>query len=222
MKVWLAITLLFPTLCFAQKYRFGFSGALLSKEMTGVDKVTEEEGKLVSNTNFHYGVHFAYMMGNSLQFQMNHLNKNYSFDNTQEIIAGEEAFSITNTQLGFRWIALSRVAFRLLINFAEDLVFTVDSNNQAVLEQESLIYPSVFYDQIVFLGGTMYSGFKVGADIGGSGDTIENRQAVHYGVFAVLNAFEINYIVSNITKETESLDFTETESSLQFKYLFRF
>lgn len=190
--------------------------------MTGVDKITEEEGKLVSNTNFHYGIHFAYLMGKGLQFQLNYLNKNYSFDNTQEIIEGEETFTLTNTQLGIRWIALSRVAFRLLINVTEDLAFTVNQTNQAVLTQESLVYPTIFYDQIVFLGGTMYSGFKVGADVGGSGETIENRQAIHYGVFAVLNAFEVDYTISNITKETEALDFTETESSLQFKYLFRF
>ena len=206
----------------AQKFRFGFSGALISKEMVGVDKVTEEEGKLVSNTNFHYGIHFAYLMGKGFQLLLNQQNKAYSFDNTQEIIAGEDTFVLTNTQFGFRWIALSRVAFRVLLNSGEDLVFTVDENNQAVLEKESLFYPTIFYDQIVFLGGTMYSGFKVGADFGGAGDTIENRQAVHYGVFAVLNSFEIDYTISNITKETETLDFTETESSLQFKYLFRF
>ena len=183
---------------------------------------TGEEGKLVSNTNFHYGVHFAYLAGKGFQFLLDYSNKSYSFDNTQEIITGEESFSLTKTSIGMRWIAHPRVALRLHLNFDEDIVFTVDENNQALIEPEKIMYPSIFYDQILFLGGTMYSGFKLGYELGGAGETIKNRTALQYGVFAVLNAFEINYMVKNITKENDTLEFTETESALNFIYLFRF
>ena len=216
------LILFIPSFSFAQQFRFGFSGSILSDKITGIDNDTGEEGKLVSNTNFHYGIHFAYLMGSGFQILLDYQNKSYDFDNTQEIITGEESFSLTKTSIGMRWIAHPRIALRLHLNFDEDIVFTVDENNQALIEPEKIIYPSIFYDQILFLGGSMYSGFKVGYELGGTGETIKNRTALQYGLFAVLNAFEINYMIKNITKENDTLEFTETESALNFIYLFRF
>lgn len=206
----------------ANTVRIGASASLFSDKLVGVSKTTSEEDKLVSNTNFHYGLNFRYALSQSFHMVLNYTNKSIDFDNTQEIIAGEEAFVLTQVEAGVRWIIHPRVAFRILFNADEELAFTVNEDNQAEVFSENLNYLSVYYDQVVFLGGSMFSGFKVGYDLPASGDQITNRTAVKYGVFAVLNSFEIHYEIRNKTKETDTLEFTDDESVLNFTYTFRF
>ena len=112
------ILLLFTLTSFsyANTLRIGFTGSLFSKKLTGEDSSSGDEGNLVSNTNFHYGLNFRYAMSKSFHFILNYYNKSIDFDNTQEIIAGEEAFVLTQIETGVKWIVHPTVAFRILFN----------------------------------------------------------------------------------------------------------
>ena len=135
------------------------TASLLSKNLTGVDSAGDE-GNLVSSTNFHYGLNLRYALSKSWHFLLNYQNKSYSFDNTQEVIEGEEAFTLSQTSTGVRWVIHPRVAFRFLLNVDEQLAFSVNASDLAEVYSENLSYASIFYDQVVFMGRSMFSGFK--------------------------------------------------------------
>jgi hypothetical protein len=206
----------------ASNYKFRVGGGLYSKSLTGTQKSTSTEGKLISNSNLVTGLKLNYRYSKSVHFLFNYVSQDFSFDNTDSIIADESSFQVSTINIGARWIMLKRVAFRFMITSADDLAFTVDSNKKAVLYSESLKYLSLFYDQIVFMGSKMYSGFRFGYDLESSGSTISGRSGTMFTLFFNMGNFEVSYDLKNHTKENSTMDFVESDNSLNVTYAFSF
>ena len=200
----------------------GLTSSLYSKKLNGTLDVIGSEGKLVSNSNLHLGLNFAYSLTSSFRLLFNYESREINFDNTEAIIAGEETFKVDSTRLGVRWITHPRVALRFLMTAEKDLAFNINASNQAEIYSESITYFTVYYDQIVFLAESMYSGFRLGYDISASGNTIEGRSANIFELFAVVGGLEVNYLMKKITKSNSDLTFDETDSALNFLYTLRF
>lgn len=221
----ISIFVLFIFISFSAKANIsnlGIFASIYSKKLTGTLDSTGTEGKLVSSSDLHYGLDLEYAFSPAFRFIFNYQTGNVDFDNTDNIITGEESFDINSTKLGFRWIIHPRVAFRSLLNLDKELAFDVNGSNQAEVYSESVNYLSVFYDQIVFLGTAFYSGFRLGYDIPASGDTIEDRTGNFFSVFAVIGNLEISYNYKKVTKSNNDLTFEEIDSALNFSYGLRF
>jgi hypothetical protein len=208
---------------FANTFAVGLGGSLSSKKLNGTLDAVGSEGKLISNSNLHLGLNFAYSLTNSFRLLFAYESRQVDFDNTEVIIAGEESFKVDSTKLGVRWITHPRVALRFLITSEKDLAFNInETTNMAEIYSENLTYFSVYYDQVVFLASTMYSGFRLGYDVSSSGSTIEGRSANIFEIFGIIGALEVNYQIKNITKSNSDLTFAETDSALNALYTLRF
>ncbi len=205
-----------------QRFSMGANAGIFSKTLIGTDKVTGMDGKLVSNGNLQYGVDLSFSMTNSMQLLLAYTSRSVDFDNSNNIIAGDEKFDMSNTSLGFRWIALRSVAFRLLYTMDKDLGFNLNGSNQAVLYAENIGYVSLFWDQIVFLYNSFYAGFKLGYDVNASAETNEGRQGGRAQLFTVIDGLEISYEIKDITKNNASFDFTQKDNILSLGYRLRF
>ena len=215
------ISLFFSISCYAQVFKVGLQTTIYSTKLTGSDNL-DLEGNLISNSNFFSSLDLAFGITKRLHFLVDYTAGAISFDNTKDVIAGDSEFQVSRVAAGVKFIAFSRVAFRAYFNTYDDLAFEVNESNQAIVYSEKLNYLSLFYDQIVFMGGAMYSGFKLGYDIPTSGTETTDRTGNTVGLFAVIHGFTIDYEVKSITKSNSSLDFEENINVLKLKYLFSF
>lgn len=202
--------------------QFGLLTSLYSKNLNGTLRDSGGEGKLVSNSNLHYGFNFGYSLTGSLRFLFEYQSREIDFDNTEKIIAGDKSFEVSSLKAGLRLIAHPRVAFRLMMSSEKDIAFDINDSNQAMVYAETMTYFSVFYDQIILLSPDMFSGFRLGYDIPISSDTIQDRSGNSVGIFGVIGSLEVNYTVKKITKSNSDLDFDESDSALNFIYSFVF
>jgi len=203
--------------------RFSLLTSFSSKKLVGEDLITATEGTIVSNANMTYGLKMSYGLSPSWHFLLGHEIRNYAFDNTENIIAGEEAIDANTTEIGMRWIVFSRTALRFLFLMDDSVAFKVDANNKAVLYTENLKYFSIYYDQIVYLGTTIFAGFKIGTDLPTSGNDIIDRTGTKYGVFITLNTtglgqFEGYFEMKESYKEDDNLSYTENDANLNITY----
>jgi hypothetical protein len=217
----LIFSILFCSNAFANKLSIGLIGSLYSKKLIGENAVSGVSGEVVSNTNINYGLEFEYSISRSLRFLGSYKSRTVEFDNTDDVITGETIFNTSASSMGLKWILFSRTALRFIYNLEKDLGFKV-VNDKAEIFVENSNYLTVFYDQIIFLGKSIYSGFRLGSDITSSGDRLSDRNATRYGVFITMNSgmgqLESFFEVKNIAKSSSSLDFTEKDSILHFTY----
>jgi hypothetical protein len=206
---------------YAQVFKVGLHTSIYSTTLTGSDN-SDTDGKLVSNSNLFYGLNLAYGITKRLHFLLDYTTGTISYDNTKSILNGDSNFQVSKLATGVKFIAFPRVAFRAYFNSDDDLAFKVDETNQASVYSENLNYLSVFYDQIVFMGGAMYSGFKLGYDISTSGTDTTDRTGSTIGLFGVIHGLSVDYEIRSITKSNSSLDFEENDTALKLQYLFSF
>jgi hypothetical protein len=214
-------SLLLTSSTFANKLTIGLIGSSYSKTISGENAVSGVEEEIVSNTSIHYGLELEYSVTHTLRFIASHVSGSVEFDNSESTTNGETYFDTSVSSAGFKWIVFSRTALRFLYNIEKDIGFNiVDSKAEIFVENSN--YLTVFYDQIVFLGPSMYSGFRIGSDLGSSGDKLSNRTATRYGLFIVINSvvgqFEGFFEVKSISKESSSLDFEEKNSVAHLSY----
>lgn len=203
-------------------FRVSLLTSISSKQINAEDSVGED-GTLISNGNFTYGLGFSYGLSQSWHVLLGHESKTYAFDNTEKVIAEDESISVGMSYIGLRWILFTRTSLRFLINSEENIGYEVNSDGKAILYKEGLNYMSLYYDQIVYLGVSLFAGFKVGYEMTSSSTLIEERSASKYGVFMTLNTsgwgqVEAYYEFRNITKSDENLNFVENDANLNLTY----
>lgn len=225
-KIFLLILIChFHSTAIASKLSLGLRAASYSKKIVGVDSTASVDGEIVSNSNINYGFEFEYSLSKSLRLLGSYESRSLKFDNSSDVIEGSTEFESTAMTFGFKWILFSRTALRFLYNIEQATAFKVNSG-KAKIYTEASSYITTYFDQILYLGSSVYSGFRLGFDISSSGNYVSNRSATRYGVFVIMNTFmgqfESFYEIKNITKESSSLDFTEKDSILNFVYRVRF
>ena len=198
--------------------------SLYSTTLIGTDDVLNADGKLVSNSNLLTGLKMSYSLSQAFNLVFDYSTGAVGYDNTQEVISGDDSYTKSKISLGTRWILHPRVVFKFLFNIDEEIGFSIDTanDNKALLVAEPINYFSIYYDQIVFMGGGMYSGFFIGYSPNSSSDTYFARTSTEYGLFFVLQGFRASYKIENKTKESDDLKFTEDDSALELSYTFRF
>ena len=203
-------------------FELGVSAGVLSKTLTGVDDATDTEGKLIANSNLQYGVHTSIPFSAGLRFDLNYYNRKIVFDNTKDVIEGEDTYQADMTNFGIRWIIHPRIGLRFLYNLSKEISFEVNPTDQAVVDVEQVNYVSVHYDQIVFLGGSSYSGFRLGYETNADGENIEDRQGTLASVFAVIGGLDLSYNIAQIKKFRGDLSLEENDSFVSAKYTAKF
>lgn len=200
--------------------------ALNNRTLEATDKVTGNEGKLEATGNFHYGLNLEFSLSKSFRANIGAWQRSYSFNNEKEIIADEPTIDTTDVYLGFKWIVFSRTALRFDFHFADEVAFTQNTSNQAVLFKEGITFIDVNFDQIVYLTAKFYLGFKLGSELLISSSDIESRSEIHYGAFLNYNSFlgalEVYLQLKDVTKDTEDLDFVQNDINLNLNYTLRF
>lgn len=204
-------------------FRMTLLSSVGSKKLAGQDPSTAADGVLISNGNFNYGLKFSVGLSASWHILAGYEASSYAFDNTENILEGDTGISANSTEIGMRWILFSRTALRFLFNLEDSIGFKVNAASRAVLYKENLKYLSLYYDQIVYLGSTIFGGFKVGYDLPTSGSEITDRQGSKYGIFVTVNTsgwgqFETYFELKNITKYDDQLEYIEKDSNLNISY----
>ncbi len=222
-KLFLIITFIILS-CNSYGAQFGLNlgGQIFSKSLNGTLTGTDTEGKLVSNGNFHYGIKTGFSMTNSIALLIEYNSREVDFDNSNNIISGEEVFKVDSTSVGLRFILMPRVAIRTMYTMEKDLGFELDGNNKAVIYTEDIGYLTIYYDQIVFLSAGMYSGFKLGYDLPASGANNLDRTGTRINLFANIHNFETSYELRSFTKNNSTLDFVEKDAVLTISYRLTF
>ena len=193
-----------------------------STKLVGEDESAGTDGKLISNLNTLSGLTMSYAFSQSFHLFLSYLTGSVQFDNTQDVINGDEGYTRTKMSAGIRYIAFSIVAFRFLYNIDKEIGFEIDSTNKAVLKDESINYLSAYYDQIVYMGGMINAGFYIGHELSSSSDSFSNKSASEYGLFTFIDNLKLSYYLRNVSKESDNLVFTQNDSIFELNYTFSF
>ncbi len=217
----LIVLIFFYTLTAYAGLRFGLGASFYSTSLNGVNELNSIDKNIKSQSSFGTEINLNFSLSKRLQLLIDYADGEVVFDDSEVSFSDESKFSYTNASVGFRYIIHPRVAFRAYINSIEDAAFNFE-NDEIDLYKERINYLSVFYDQIVFMGRGMYSGFKLGYDISADGVNTLSRTGHHIVPFMVVYGLTIEYKISEYTKANENLDFEQNDKLLTMKYMFSF
>jgi hypothetical protein len=210
----------------ANALRLSLISSFYSTNLVGEDDASGKSGKLVSQSNLHYGFKLSYAISQSFRLQFAYKLSSYDFDNTDDLITGDTKVNASSTEVGFKWIMFATTAFRLSIVSEDVVAFELNNSNKAKLFKSKINAFHLNYDQILYLGSSVFAGIKLGYEMGLSGDEVTNKQGSNYGAFVILNtgmgSFEGFYQLKSTTKETDSLDFTDEDSIFNIIYTVSF
>lgn len=210
----------------ANALRLSLVSSFYSTNLVGEDNTSGTSGKLVSQSNLHYGLKLSYAVSQSFRLEFAHKLSSYDFDNTDDLIIGDTKVDASSTEIGIKWIMFAMTAFRFSIMSEDVVAFELDNSNKAKLFKSKINAFHLHYDQILYLGSSVFAGIKLGYEMGLSGDEISNKQGSSYGAFVILNtgmgSFEGFYELKNTTKETDSLDFSDEDSIFNIIYTVSF
>lgn len=211
----------------AHAFRMTLLTSFDSKKLTGTDAATQADGNLISNANFNYGLNLSFGFSKNLHLLLGYQSRSYDFDNTENIIEGESAVDANKTEIGLRWILFARTALRFNIVSEDTIGFSVNANNRVELFTENINYLNIYYDQIVYMGGRFFGGFKVGYDIPANGTEIQDRSSTKYGVFVTMNTsglgqFEGYFEIINTDKSDDNLAYTESDQNFNLNWTVSF
>lgn len=220
MKILLTFTVLFISCNAKAMFRADIGVSFNSLELMGSTSSSEVEGNIISNNNLNYFFSLKYFLTKQTSMHFKFSPKSYEFDNTKDVIEGDSKLSTQNTEIGLKFIVHPRVALGLGIKQNDVAAFKVNSSNKAQLLTNKIINPYISYDQIIFLGSSMYSGLFVNYEIPASGDDIENSGQSSYGLFAKVFSARVEYTMGKNNFVVGDLDFTTDYSALTLAYLF--
>jgi hypothetical protein len=224
-KIIFIFSLLLTQTAYANALRFSLLSSFYSTTLIG-ESAGGASGKLVSQANLHYGLKISYAMSQSFRLEFSHKLRSFDFDNTDDLILGDTKVDISATEFGIKWIMFARSAFRFSLVSEELVAFELDNNNKAKLFTDKINALHIHFDQILYLGSSIFAGVKLGYEMGLGGDTITNKQGSSYGAFIILNtgmgSFEGFYELKNTTKETDDLDFSDEDSIFNIIYTVSF
>lgn len=201
--------------------RFGLGASFYSTSIAGVNELNSIDQKIKSHSSLGTEINLSFSLSKRLQLLIDYADGEVEFDDSEINFSGEPKFSYTNGSVGFRYIFHPRVAFRFYMNSIEDVAFNFE-DNEIDLYKERINFLSVYYDQIVFMGRGMYSGFKLGYDVSADGVNTIGRNGHHIMPFMVIYGFTVEYKISEYTKSNEDLDFEQSDRLLTMKYMFSF
>ena len=206
------------------KFNIDLGFGLKSKSLTGVDKLTQVEGKLVGNALMQTRFNILWGLSQKWQLLIDYASTTVDFDNSDNVITGPDSVTLSKTAIGARWIIMPRAAFRFYYSMEQDVAFGLNGSSppQAVLYTETINHIDLWYDQIVFMGGSMYSGFRVGYGLGASGAKTIDRSGTDIALFFVWDNWDFSYEFTNFTKSNSELDFVEKDTTIGVKYSLKF
>jgi hypothetical protein len=227
-------TIFFTSNIFAYKNKLGIgiTSSSYSKKIFGKSSTSSTKAKIVSNWNIHSGLELEYSITKYLRVLGSYASRPIEFNNSKSTINRDTSFNTSSMIFGLKWIVFSRTALRFLYNIEKDIGFEVAAGKTEIYS-DNTSYLTVIYDQIIFLGpsiystfrhrgNSMYSGFRLGYDLGINGQRLSNKKVIRYGIFGVLNSyigqFEAYFELKNITKDSSNYDFTEEDSILHITY----
>ena len=219
-----AIFIISPLL--ANAARLTLKTSLNTRALTATSKANGDEGKIEGQGNFHYGLAIESSLSKNFRWGFGGEIKNYSFDNEDDVIAGEERVETIDSYIGFKWIMFSRSALRFDFHYEEDIAFTINGDNEAELFKEGITYIDANFDQILYLSPRFYFGFKVGTELLMSSDELITRDEIHYGLFmnfnTIIGVIEISGEYKSVKKDIDTLDFEQEDISMFLDYTVRF
>ena len=207
-------------------WKLALNSALFDTTLRGEDITTGDNGRLISQGNFSYGLQLELPYSRRLKTLIGYENRRIRFDNSTGVIRSENSITTNSFSLGFRWILFSKTAVNFKVHTLEDLAFTRDNLSQAVLFKETLSYGSIELRQILYLKPRFYFGLKVGGSTLLSGDQIESRRGYDVGAFGNwttrLGIFQLTYDYIEVEKFTANLEVKNTTTRCGLNYIMRF
>jgi hypothetical protein len=224
---WLLLFLFIPTQLYAQYNELELFAGGMNTSLKGTVKANGNEGTLASNIIPYYGLNYYLRAWSTLHFVVGMNTYTYDFKDDDGNIEG----SVTtidggSTRLGMRWVAGSTTAFSLFYNSTTEIAYSLTPSSTIELFNEVISYPSLEFQQVLYTGSKVFLGVKLSYDIAASGTDISNRSGYAAEAFMRMGkgsfSFDLNGGYRTLSKETDDLEFNQTDMYGSGSLLMRF